>query len=191
MNKMITFKGYNNIITNNIKFDNQGSRLAFISMQLNDEGAKDLTEFRTINEMSLIKNDSDVLTMMYSKLGPMPERLFFNDKSLYLGNELADLHEECGDTYNYKREEKASLKAYTLMASLTKRMMKDATFKVDESFSKVYSELLMFFSESLARNPMQVNEMLQQCVNFGEPLKNTASFFNNFINMNMKKFFKF
>lgn len=187
---MITFKGYNNIITNNIKFDNQGSRLAFISMQLNDEGAKDLTEFRAINEMSFTDTKNDVLTMMYSKLGPMPDRLFFNEKSLYLGDELSKLQEECGDTYNYKREENASMKAYTLMASLTKRMMNDATFKVDEGFSKVYRELLMFFSESLSKNPMQVNDMLQQCVYFGEPLKNTASFFNDFININMKKFFK-
>lgn len=186
---MITFKGYKNIITNDMQFD-RDSRMAFISMQLNDEGTPDLTEFKKVKEMSFLHDDSDVFTMMYGKFKNMPEKLFFNDKSLYLGDELSYLHEECGDTYNYKREENASMKAYTLMASLTKRMKANSQCIVDGDFGKVFQSLLMFFSDSLHKNPMETYEVLQHCIRNGEPLNKTASFFNDFININMKKFFK-
>ena len=186
---MITFKGYKNIITNDMQF-NRDSRIAFISMQLNDEGTPDLTEFNKVKEMSFIQDDSDVFTMMYAKFKHMPEKLFFNGKSLYLGEELSSLREECGDTYNYKREENVSMKAFTLMASLTKRMKANSQYIVDGDFGKVFKPLLMFFLNALHRNPTETYEFLQICVRNGEPLNKTASFFNDFIDINMKKFFK-
>ena len=186
---MITFKGYKNIITNDIQFS-RDSRMAFISMQLNDEGTPDLTEFKKVKEMSFIQDDSDVFTMMYGKFKHMPEKLFFNSKSLYLGEELSSLREECGDTYNYKREENASMNAYTLMASLTKRMRANSQYIVDGNLGMVFQSLLMFFSDSLRRNPREMYEFLHNCVRNGEPLNKTASFFNDFIDINMKKFFK-
>lgn len=185
---MITFKGYSNIITNDIKMD--VGRVAFISMQLNNDGAQDLTELRNTNKMSFIENNSDVLSLVYSKFEGRPERLFFNGKSLYLGDELLKLGEECGDNYNYQREEKASMKAYTLMASLTKRMMNNSNFNVDEGFARVFKDIFMFLLNPAATNFIRVNAMLQDSIQFGEPLKNTASFFNEVISQNMKKFFR-
>jgi len=187
---MITFKGYKNIITNDIIF-NDKSRMAFIATQLNDIGSPDLAELKKINEMSFLDTNNDVLIMLYSKYRTMPQRLFFGDKSLYLGDELLSLQEECGDTYNYKREEKASMKAYTLMASLTKRMMQNPLYTKDADFSKVFHGLFTYFSDALSKNSMHIFETIQDAVMNGKPLDMTASFFNDFVNINMKKFFKF
>lgn len=188
---MIAFKGYKNIITNDIIFPDK-SRVAFIAGQLNDEGSPDLAEFKKINQMSFLDTNNDVLIMLYAKYKILPPKLFFGDKSLYLGDELLKLREECGETYNYQREEKASLKAYTLMASLTKRMMQNPLNTNDVDFSKVYQKLFNLFSDSqVTKNPMHVFNSLHEAVMNGKPLNMTASFFNDFININMKKFFKF
>ena len=75
-----TFKGYKNVIHNDITTDK--FKFMFMSMQLNDEGEKDLTEFKKIRQMELKPADTDVLNVIYSKTAYLPEYFFFDGKAM-------------------------------------------------------------------------------------------------------------
>ena len=49
MNNNINFKGYKNVIYNNM--DSPMYNFRFISLELNDEGCKDLTEFKKLQSL--------------------------------------------------------------------------------------------------------------------------------------------
>lgn len=185
------FRGYKNVITNDIESPD-GSRMAFITMQLNDEGAKDLAQLREIRKYIPEEqaNDSDILTLMYSKLRHNPEYLFFDGRSMYLGDELLRLQKEVGDTYNYKREETAAMKAYTLMASLTKRMKKDERLIRDSGMGKVIQKMAMQLTQGEVTKLSHVMDFLSFSLQQTNILKATASFFNDFVIQNMSKFFQ-
>lgn len=185
------FSGYKNVIANNIE-SSDGSRMAFITMQLNDEGSKDLTQLREIRKYVPEKraNDNDILTLMYSKFRHQPEGLFFDGRSMYLGDELLMLREECGDTYNYKREETAAMKAYTLMASLTKRMKNDKILIRDSGMGNVIQNMAINLSNGDVSKLKSVMDFLSLSIQQGNLLKSTASFFEDVVLQNMSKFFQ-
>ncbi len=185
------FRGYKNVITNDIEYPD-GSRLAFITMQLNDEGDKDLTQLHEIRKFipEQQADKSDVLTFMYSKFRRQPEYFFFDGRSMYLGDELLRLSEECGDTYNYKREETAAMKAYTLMASLTKRMMNGKMPVRDSGMGNVIQKMAMHLSEGDTKKLSSVMNFLSYSLQLENILKPTAAFFEDFVLQNMSKFFQ-
>ena len=127
----ISFQGYNNVM---YAFDSNNSNdkyVASMSLQLNNEdGFNDLLEYKKLREMNdSIANPTrdDILTLTYIiDKKQNKEQLFLNSKEMYWGDELRALGEKFVpkllSQVNYKREEAVHMKAYTLIASLTKRL---------------------------------------------------------------------
>lgn len=187
VNRM-NFAGYKNAVHNNIKAD--GMQLMFLSVQLNDDGVNDLTEFRKIQQLEGDCVNADVLNVFYSKIKGRPEYLFFNNKSMFWGHELRALWEVKRNSEAYKKEEKATLKAYTLLASLTRRMMQNGLCTKDASFTSVIKSAMNSYVQIFSTNPSSVFTLIQESVLENKSLEKTAEAFNKLIDRNMKIFLK-
>ena len=188
VNRNVNFAGYKNVIHNNINRNDLSYTL--LSMQLNDEGAKDLTEFNNIMRLQDKKTDTDVLTVFYAEKSKIPGFLFLNDRSMFLGDELRTLWEKYNSSTAYKKEEKASLKAYTLLASITNRMMQNGLTTMDKSFPDVVRKTVMNLKNIFTASPMAVFGLVQQSILENKSLEETAAILNNVVKHNMQIFFK-
>lgn len=182
------FQGYKNVIHNDISQDNL--RFTFLSMQLNDEGVKDLTELRKIQAMQKIDSNSDVLTVFYSKKPGVKEYFVFNNRAMFSGEELRNLWEKYGSLPAYKAEERAALKVYKLVASLTRRMFHNGLSVTDNAFPHVVQETMESFMKIFASSPSSVFQMLQESIVENKQLEKTAFFINDIVRKNMQIFFK-
>ena len=120
------FYGYKNIISDEISSRN--GMMTFFAAQLNDEGHPDLSEFKKLKRLlkqseDLINNDVFCATYTHSQ-GNKPN-LFIGNQVLFWGNELRwlkDNRPKAMPLKDYKEMETTHLKAYTLLANLTKRI---------------------------------------------------------------------
>lgn len=140
INNNVNFKGYRNTLCSyNILTGNKLT--TFIATQLDDnDGFKDLSNFKQLQAIQNPYADetaSDVLS--YYLIKDLKTGLgysYLNNKSLYNGDELLDFE----NNYNsgliteskFNQEKKFHMKAYTLLASLTKRM-KNADFDISDN----------------------------------------------------------
>lgn len=184
----INFLGYKNAVHNNIKAN--GLHLMFLSVQLNDDGVKDLSEFRKFQQQEGLSGDNDILNVLYSKINGRQEYLFFDNKAMYFGPELRDLWEKNRNSEAYKKEEKAILKAYTLLASLTKRMMQNGLCTKDASFTSVLKSAMNSYMQIFSQNPSSVFTLIQESVLENKSLEKTAEAFNKLVDRNMKIFLR-
>ena len=184
----LQFNGYKNVIHNNLKTDSM--QILFMSMQLNNDNNKDLDEFKNICRLYGKDADSDVLNVIFSKFVGRDEFLFLDDISMYTGEELKKQYDLYGYTEAYKMEEKASLKAYTLLASITKRMMNNGLCQTDSDLKKVVVSSIESFVRSLGADSSKIFNLIQHSVIENKQIEKTAEEFNNIIVKNMSKFFK-
>ena len=182
------FNGYKNVIHNDVSQDN--IRFTFLSMQLNDNGVKDLAELRKIQQLQNLDTNNDVLSLFYSKKSGSKEFFYFNGNPLFLGGELRNLWELCSDRDAYKLEEKAALKAYTLIASLTKRMMNSGLPGTDNSFPHVVKSTMESFMKIFTSSPAGVFNLIQGSILENKQLEKTAAVLNSIVDKNMKIFLK-
>ena len=140
----ISFNGYKNIIaTANTKMPNNKS-VTYIAMQLDDEGQHDLSEYKKLRRMQgFIENskDDDLLLLTYIRdVKQNTEDIYLGTKNMFLGDELryieANYVPKMISYENYEKEKALHMKAYTLLASLTKRIV-DEQFNHQEGISKV------------------------------------------------------
>ena len=156
----ISFRGYNNILCAFDSTDSNAKYVASMSMQLNDEdGVSDLTEYKKLKYMqSSVANPSndDVLTITYViDKTKNTEHIYLNTKEMYFGDELRYIGEKyvpkIMSQENYKLEETLHMKAYTLLASLTRRLMYAPFNKENENLSSViismYNTLSRVFND--------------------------------------------
>jgi hypothetical protein len=142
----INFKGYSNIVSaDGIPTGN--FRISYLAMKLDDEGEKDLTKLKQIRKLqgypAGIKNE-DIITFTHFTNGKI-EDIYFNEKPMCWGEQLKIVQEEYIPKFisqdKYKELESAHLKAYTLLASLTKRLSFDKFENEDSDIGRVIQTL--------------------------------------------------
>lgn len=183
-----SFKGYKNIIANDIKDDN--FRIAFITGQLNDlDGFKDLSEYKAIKQLHKFDTnnlDDGIFSCIYSKYNSL-ESLFFNKTPMLWGDELRDLKSEIPPEA-YKIEERAFLKTYQLLASITRRMMCNGLCERNYNIGNVCKHALDDFSEIIPKQ--HAFSLLESGLLQHVPLEKIGLFFNRGIAHTMRDFFK-
>ncbi len=196
----VSFKGYTNILSA-FKVPVGHFEISYIAAKLDDTSEPDLTKLRELRKLQgypdNLPND-DVLTCIHISDGKS-EAIYFGDKQMCWGDNLKDVYEhyvpEFMSENEYKRLEKAHLKAYTLLASITKRMSFEKFDKEDENIKKVISAL----NNNLLRLKAKAYQLFDQkdafeLVSVGclktfkfQPIANK---FNKKIAMTMAEFFK-
>jgi len=122
----IRFSGYSNIIATSMQGSNDTS-IDFIAMKLDDNGEKDLTKFRQIKKIMDLpaeEIEKDVFTYINCIHNQIGEVGIFSKIMLNCGEGLLIAKEELSPK-DYKDLEQFTLKAYTFVANLTKRIFKD------------------------------------------------------------------
>ena len=120
---MPNFKGYKNLIT----FDQEakGNRLALFAVQLDNNGTKDLDNYKQLAKFDNCFDSKidDTLLCLYSET-PNHRTLYLNNDLLLNSNELKEVSQKLPPKM-FSQIEAGYLKAYTQLASLTKRIMTD------------------------------------------------------------------
>ena len=184
------FKGYKNVISTDLKDDRL--RFMFFSLQLNDEGNKDLTKFREIKKMisGLTKSqiEDDVLTLTYKLIPIEGEILTLDNTKMSLADDLFHL-EKTLPALKYKSEEDFNIKAYTFLANLTRRMMKNGLYEKDRDITKVISSTINKY-KIMMNSEKNAFEIINYALLKNKPCDKIAYSFNRGIYKNMEKFFK-
>ena len=188
INNNINFNGYKNIISDDLQAS--AGRLIYFSAQLNNEGEKDLDNYRRLIDSNTIfyrSSDNDVINCLYISSGDK-DRISMNMRPLAWGEELQALSKELVPDV-YKKEESAFLKAYTLIASLTRRMMNNNLCMKDRQIVDVFKQTVDTFvkigSENKTAFDFVENSMLEN-----KPFDKLAFFINRRIQQSMNVLFK-
>lgn len=197
----VSFKGYTNVISaRNVQL---GDKLInYIAMKLDDNGEKDLTKLREIRKLQGCPDNlpnNDILTFIHVD-DTYAESIYFSDKGMCWGEHLKVVEEEFVPKFlskaTYKRIETAHLKAYTLLASLTRRMANDKFENEDTDIKRVIQTTFTNLKNIKKRASYRVfsDQEAFELTSVG-CLKQTkfqplAEIFNNKIARTMKAFFK-
>ena len=188
-----TFNGYKNLIADHSKVGDAES--ATIIMQLDNLGTNDLEKYEELKQkIPNIQDTDDILALTYSKRHKDDAgTLMINDAIMLRGEELSDL-EDNYDKYfssfeNYKAEEGNTVKLYTFLANLTKRIANDNKLGIDIDYRKVAFTAHKIFN-SIACNATIAFQYLQQVLNKNMPPQEVAQKLNDEIVKSMLPFFK-
>lgn len=142
----VNFKGYNNVIGNYVPISN--SSLSFIAMQLNNVGKADLEAFKSLQALGkkLGKNISGDILLINSYQAPRrPDMIEINGEEIVPALFLK--RRDRKDT-NFPLEEAFTMKAYTLIADLMKRLVFDTAL----SKNGLIGHVSRFVFESMSQN---------------------------------------
>ncbi len=185
------FRGYKNIIADDIK--GSDFRITHITMQLDDSVEKDLSKWKTIRKhfsQKQIPEFEDIISLISIQDCSQKKYLLLNDRSLPFGDELAHERAKSIGTKKekaYLEKEKVAIKAYTLLASLTRRLMQGAESDGDfYNRSRVLSKI--YFSLSRMLNVENTGFLLSR--DLSKSPEKVAQIFNNMIDNTMRVFFK-
>lgn len=155
-----SFQGFKNLIYDDIK--GKEARITFFATQLTDEGTKDLSKMRECMRASLFAKEHDlkrdVLSMVVFDSVYFSEPMaYFNTEHLSSAKDLKGLEKEClllknNSIEKFKKEEKFSIKAFTLLAKLTRDISEISLVDKDEDSAKVSMTLLEDFRKLFYRN---------------------------------------
>lgn len=188
------FKGYSNIISLiNAPIDDKS--ISYLAMKLDNDGERDLDKYIEIQKMKNQYNGSsdDILTFAYSynKRNGL-DMFYFQGKPIFWGNELLYLEENfvprALSHKDYKKIETIHMKMYTLLASITKRMMYDKFNNEDRNFKfviqKVFDNLV-----NVTKDEQSAFDLLRAgCMKINK-FQSVASGFNKAIVQTMGHFF--
>ncbi len=185
------FKGYKNIIADNMK-TSDGGRLALIAMELDNQGVDDLNRWKEVQQDFNIPRDN-MLSIMYSEMPAYRSNFILNDKRLFLGEELAamrDWSEGSRFEKDYLRDEKSTLKAYTFLAELTRRIMNEGMLNRDFGLKKVLQKCHATLTQIADGNAVMAFNIINHCALRNSPPQKTAFYINKKISQTMMQFFK-
>ena len=80
--------------------------------------------------------------------------------------------------------------AYTLIASLTRRMMYNGLSQKDRSYPKVVQSAMETYMKIFATNPASIFNLIQHSIIENKSVERTAEAFNRLVDRNMKIFLK-
>lgn len=185
-----SFCGYKNIIANDINTDR--FRFIMLSMQLDNEGKPDLSEFIQYKKMSGLSEEAvneDILTGIYMKLPEMQSNDLFLNNSHIPGDKDLKYMQEILPEGLYKSKERVALRAYTFLADLTKRIMNDNLFCQDAQIPNVIRHTFETLT-SVYQNQTICFNILKDSLQKQIAPQKVALLFNNEIFQTMSKFFK-
>ncbi len=187
------FKGYKNFLANDASIGN-GYRFSFITMQLDNNGYDDLNRWQQLqNYYPSLKKTNDIVTLVYSKTPKRPPLFVLENTILATGDELALSRAACLGTSveeEYLKTEKFTLKAYTLLADITKRIMNDSLLDRDAGIMNVIRNLQTTFTCLMGNDQKAAFEIINlSALKNMEPQK-VAKVLNDKIAHTMTIFFK-
>ena len=185
------FTGYKNLIHTDIS--SKDGRFVMLAMQLDDTGGyEDLAELKKLHRFFDLP-ETDVLTYMQVQRDNVKPCMIIDNMKLLDGFELkllnspkmaAKLSEE-----NIKKTERFNFKAYTLLASLTKRLMNISMSSNDEGFKHTVQEVSSTLKE-IFPSVSYVISILNSAFEERKPFQKTALELNTIIRKNMDILFK-
>ena len=183
-NNYLNFKGFKNVISNDLK--NDKARFSFFAAELTNDGTKDLDEYKKLLKM-MGEEDTEVLSVIYSRVDSQ-DVLMLNGKKLFWGNELKLLSKGFPENL-YKKEENIAMKAYTIIASITNRMMRNGLGTQDVEFKKVFSQFYKVL-QTLVPDKAVAMEILNNSVIKNNSIDIIGELFNRITKKSMEQFFK-
>lgn len=190
-NNNLNFKGYKNFLGCDIQLPAINSSLTSINLQLDNNGTRDLDAYRELRRLMGYEGDTlnnDVIHCMYSEI-PSGKFFFVNGKSLYDANELKNLS-RYSERNDFIKEEKAHLKAYTLLASLTRRIMNNELIPSDGEMYKVIENSFNMFKEMFGNDPKMGSGLVHICTLKQQKPDKIAIKINHVIDKAMRNYFK-
>lgn len=192
-----SFTGYKNVLT--MQFNDEQLQEIHTAMQLTDDATKDLSEFKSLKDIMPKKIKEclydDTLAIHYiniKKVKNFTPKLYINDVPLLTGQELLALKNKMtshNEEIAYKNIENWNLKAYTLLAQLTRRMMNDNSRPIqDNGLERVFHHT----TDSMGKITGNISHAfnIAHCMTLSkEPYQNTAGIINKKISNTMKVFF--
>lgn len=185
---MPAFRGYKNLIsyTNEVK----GHRLALFSVQLDNNGTKDLDNYKKLAQYNrnFTKADiDDTLMCLYSE-NPNGAAIYLNNDILLSGDELKGVAQRM-PANEFSPIEAGYLKAYTQLAGLSKRIISEETPSVrDKGFQKVTLQSLRMLTNLCDGDAGAAYNIIQASIHNIKPPK-TLSIINSAISKALKNYF--
>lgn len=188
-----SFYGCRNIISDDIRTHDR--MVTFISAQLNDEEKADLAEYKklkTMLELPTERVNNDSISMIYTHIEGQNPNLFIDNQVLFWGGELRWLKEnrpKAMSLQEYQNIEATHMKAYTLLASITKRIMYGNLPPSDSGINNVIKSFMSVMNR-FANSKEASFEILQHSFMSKMPPEYIAENFNNLIVKTMNKFLR-
>ncbi len=185
---MPAFRGYKNLIsyTNEAK----GNRLALFSVQLDNNGTKDLDNYKKLAQYNrnFTKADiDDTLMCLYSE-NPNGASMYLNNDLLLNGEELEEIAEKM-PADEFEPIEAGYMKAYTQLADLSKRIINEKAPRVrDMGFQKVILQSLRMLTNLCDGDAGSAYNIIQASIYNVKPPK-TLSIINSAISKALKNYF--
>ena len=172
------FKGYKNLVCDMLE-STDNSKFAFMSLQLDNQGCSDLADWQTIQkDLYGIKNPKDVITFQLMKTS-RGNNLYFSNKPLTMKI-----------TNKSSKEEKLALKAHSLLASLTRRILEQSMTTTDAEMPRVLFETVKnieaFFFDAVS----EVSSIVYNSFAKQTSEHKIAGTINRAIQKNMQAYFK-
>ena len=176
-NQNQSFSGYKNVIGD--MYDKAPiSRFSFLSMQLDNNGTPDLDIWKTIQkDLYKIKDPQDVITFQCVEIGGLGKKFYFGGNSLNL------------KTVNSKNEA-LILKAFGLIASLTKRIIMTSLPTVDREMPKTILQTRENFLKFLENDADFVDNIIYTSVQSRFSKSHIAENMNKNVHKMMKAYLK-
>lgn len=185
------FRGFKNVLCSDVH--NDSSRIAYITMQLDDEGVKDLSKWRELrNIMPQLKSDGlpeDVVSLIYVRANDADE-FRINNKIFPRPEQLRDFDGFKNQFSAVNNEINFALKASTLFADITKRMQVNPLYKRDAGIQDVTKAVLKHFTTLFKDSEEAVTDFLILTMNRNVEGDRVAHSFNRMINYIMKQYLK-
>lgn len=188
-----TFNGYKNLIANHTKIAD--IETAFITMQLDDMDKQDLSKFNEIKkQIPNMQDTGDILTLGFVKRHKQDKGLLtLNDVVMLRGEEMLDLEKDYKKYFSsfseYKAEESKTVKYYTFLSNLTKRIANDSNLKIDSNFASILRTAHSLLT-SILGNPSQAYKYLEYSFIQKMPPQQVAQKFNTELVKSIMPFFK-
>lgn len=170
------FKGYENLISHTIDQE-EGGNFSFMAMKLNNNGEKDLDTWHTIQKnLFRIQKPSDYIIF---------HSLYDGEDSHY---SALDRHLNL-DQVKSREDERHMLSAFTLIASLTKRIVNTEFPPENSSLHLTMAELIKNLKNILQNETIAGSLAMEAAMKKVKHYK-TAGLINNQISETMKRYFR-
>lgn len=172
----LQFKGFSNVVSNTFA-EGDGISLSYMAMKLDNNEKPDLDTWKDI-QRKLFKMDKTSDCIIFHCISRDNTDVFsLSDRSLNLHDALNP------------QDEKLMLKAYSLIASITKRLVLKDNPPEDAKLCLTVAELLKNLTQIIENKSIALTLTTQAAMKKVEHYK-TANLINSLIDKNMKNYFR-
>lgn len=184
------FHGFNNVLVNDILADDN-TRLTLLALQLNNnDGENDLDKLREIRKIgynNMPKADYSKDIVMFTRVqAPDWEKIMIDSSFMFTGDELKALEKQTDPEFAHAKN--LSIKFYSLIGSLTRRMANMVHFPTDSNYYNVVMHIDHALTQ-MVKSPKLGYVMTQSSIN-NYNFQDIAKFINKCVTDTMMKFFR-